>query len=966
MTRNNSGSRGRHGRIRPHERDTNDAVPIIGEDIEVTENHKESVRTTLSNDRERMTRRNYRNRVKEMCMFLRQNYHTYCDAGGTRELTLEEQRNPELYHHNNTVDLKYEGMNIKLILAFFATKKTKPNGKTSSFSHIRKYHDAILYGAEKVKERLPTDYFEEMEKFLNAFKKECAKAKLDGNLDEREADPISWGLFRIILQWALSENNIFVWVFSLLQWGCMARSVSIGVLGFHNFRLGEDNIICRYDKHKSDQTGATVHEDKHLFSNPFDGLVNLYLAMGVWFSVEAAQFTNSEAFSKRADTDDGAASHRYCAQVMELFSKYKGVLENYIRPGHASTHGIRKGGGTHSQSGTTCPPSASSTAQRGEWSLGHIFDIYWHIAAPGDCYLGRVLAGLDPNDASFGSLPPHFIMIDPMHNLDVKEAMQLMYGPILRRWSDHEVNPTGLLLRCLASVVWHSDFLQQWARTVPGHAFATIPLMNNGQLLQQLKVLVTTEPSESMKVPTGIPPHINNAILIKRILDLCISTLAEVKHLTESVRTAVSEAYEEKALENGQITTEQMNTIMNTMFDRYETRMKTYIGDQITMLRQEMPVCLNREPVPAEDNLDDFGLPFADGEPEPQPHSTSAVFRNFVHNGRFWCVPETFELPSRIKLENGWRLWVQGLPGFQIEGRDHLARAAPIRPFRKFTNAMLPPDIKRRFCLHWSPIFKVMEEAPGLEIPENLSAIDGNFLLDSFSCAMAYLREHRVQYVFQNTRSKPNDWEVATWSKHVRRSVIEKYGTGEDKANLPEANRFNGRRVQHSKRKRAPSVNGQRRVGRRSERRSQGRANDSPPLASHATEAVQIEMAARIQALRDVHEEVRHHATERRAERNIVVGNATVGGTPDCPLVFPVPEQAGGQAQVLPRGGGSDCISDTERERCAAGDRCEMNGMPAPSTHRCPSCDRHIHAICGILIEDAPNEFHNRRCFDCP
>ena len=122
-TRNNSGSQ---GRIRPHERDTNDSVPITGEDIEVTENHKESVRTTLSNDRERVTRRNYRNRVKEICMFLRQNYHTYCDAGGTRELISEEQRNPELYHHNNTVDLKYEGMNIKLILAFFATKKRNP------------------------------------------------------------------------------------------------------------------------------------------------------------------------------------------------------------------------------------------------------------------------------------------------------------------------------------------------------------------------------------------------------------------------------------------------------------------------------------------------------------------------------------------------------------------------------------------------------------------------------------------------------------------------------------------------------------------------------------------------------------------------------------------------------------------------------------------------------------------------
>ena len=95
MTRS-SGSRGHHGRIQPHERDTNDAVPIIGEDIEVSEEHKESVRTTMNNDRDEETRRIYRNRIKEMCMFLHKKYNNYCDAGGIRGLTEEERTNPEL------------------------------------------------------------------------------------------------------------------------------------------------------------------------------------------------------------------------------------------------------------------------------------------------------------------------------------------------------------------------------------------------------------------------------------------------------------------------------------------------------------------------------------------------------------------------------------------------------------------------------------------------------------------------------------------------------------------------------------------------------------------------------------------------------------------------------------------------------------------------------------------------------
>jgi hypothetical protein len=101
-------------------------------------------------------------------------------------LSEEKQADPELFHYNNRHDLKYQGMNVAIILAFFATKKTKTNRKTTLFSHIQKYHDAILFRAAKVKERLPTSYFNEMEKFLKGFKKECATAKSEGNLDKRE------------------------------------------------------------------------------------------------------------------------------------------------------------------------------------------------------------------------------------------------------------------------------------------------------------------------------------------------------------------------------------------------------------------------------------------------------------------------------------------------------------------------------------------------------------------------------------------------------------------------------------------------------------------------------------------------------------------------------------------------------------------------------------------------------------
>jgi hypothetical protein len=129
-----------------------------------------------------------------------------------------------------------------------------------------------------------------------------------------------------------------------------------------------------------------------------------------------------------------------------------------------------------------------------------------------------------------------------------------------------------------------------------------------------------------------------------------------------------------------------------------------------------------------------------------------------------------------------------------------------------------------------------------------------------------------------------------------------------------------------------------------------------------------VTVTARMQELEDrirvgTQEEARCYEVERREERNRVGDAVGTDGT-----VLFVQERPRGQLQ------NDGHLSSAKRQQyahslntmiCAAGDRCEMNGAPAPSMHRCPFCDRHIHAICGIIIENAPNEFHNRRCFDC-
>jgi hypothetical protein len=292
-------------------------------------------------------------------------------------------------------------------------------------------------------------------------------------------------------------------IFSILQWNCMARSVNIGSLGFHNFRAGKDHIVCCYDDTKLDQTGEKC-TDKHIYANPLEPTVCL-LALAVFFSLEFLHLSETEKLFQ-ADGQTTATSQRYCGQLLELFKGNNNNLQGYIRSDHANSHSIRTGSATKVTSGTILPPPTSSIAARGEWSLRRILDNYWHFAEPGDHHLGRCLAGLDPNSEDFAILPPHFTVGNPMENVRIHEAVELMYGPSLQQWaSTKDLDPAALFGKVLPSLVYHSESLQSTIRRVPGHPFAGIPLVNNPALLRDMKELVTIKPSPQISTPTGLP-----------------------------------------------------------------------------------------------------------------------------------------------------------------------------------------------------------------------------------------------------------------------------------------------------------------------------------------------------------------------------------------------------------------------------------------------------------------------------
>ena len=94
--------------------------------------------------------------------------------------------------------------------------------------------------------------------------------------------------------------------------------------------------------------------------------------------------------------------HCYSDALKKLLSNKHDAISAYgMDPKQTKPYRFRKGSGISACSASTAAPSLPSVANRGEWSQGTVFNVYLQFAAPGDYYLGRLLALLDPHDPLF-------------------------------------------------------------------------------------------------------------------------------------------------------------------------------------------------------------------------------------------------------------------------------------------------------------------------------------------------------------------------------------------------------------------------------------------------------------------------------------------------------------------------------------------------------------------------------------
>lgn len=157
----------------------------------------------------------------------------------------------------------------------------------------------------------------------------------------------------------------------------------------------------------------------------------------------------------------------------------------------------------------------------------------------------------------------------------------------------------------------------------------------------------------------------------------------------------------------------------------------------------------------------------------------------YMYNEAFFHVPKDFTFPKNPNRFMGWKLWLLGNSSHTYMENGRVVNA-PIRPYRLLKCSSLPSkNLGNIFSSAYKPIFSMMQQCPGLDIPDHPAKITDVFLHSSFEKATKYLKE-RVSYIFNLGKTIDIDcWSIATWSLHVSVGKIHKYGTESDKLLAP-------------------------------------------------------------------------------------------------------------------------------------------------------------------------------------
>ncbi|KAL3777727.1 hypothetical protein ACHAW5_008956 [Stephanodiscus triporus] len=302
-------------------------------------------------------------------------------------------------------------------------------------------------------------------------------------------------------------------------------------------------------------------------------------------------------------------------------------------------------------------------------------------------------------------------------------------------------------------MVYHSDWLYIYSVCAnhPRHPFQSLPILNNEELLLELKALITLEANNHAPMATGVPPHVEHQQAIKDIHTVCIEIRNTITQFRNDIEKSISDAVDAKVASEGSVNLSILHDVVGSLKAALLEKL-----DSIT-------IC-------SSDNDGSNG----DDVPAINPTVMLAGPFHFTYGGTCWCLLKSpFQFPHGMMQFRGWTKWLRGVIHIDV------------KPYRKLLGKDIYSENQlNKFKNEWKPIFSKMMEAPGLRIQKDVDNITNDFVRERYEIATAYLKS-LFEYIFLNKPEGATDsYTIGTWSFKIRVSGVQKHGTDNDKAKL--------------------------------------------------------------------------------------------------------------------------------------------------------------------------------------
>ena len=343
------------------------------------------------------------------------------------------------------------------------------------------------------------------ESFFSGYKKKIASDKQNGAISSKAGkNHFTMNGYKTVCELGFYDFNVDMWCFSIFCWNLVARGETVGHLCYEHIEWENDSLVIKFPKTKNDQTGAFSDVPKHVYSNPFNYVIDPLFALGMLVM-------SKPCYSPCLFSDSGDITHMYGEWLRSSLAQKNDDEQTALFGALAAmfgSHSNRKGAVTYLCNAIVSGVSIISIFMRAGWSISKQHNPYFHQGDGGDHYCGRSVAGLNVLSYDFAVLPPRFDPNLPSPTIDD-------YRTIIPGYDDYPPSFKGVIPYAVASSIHQLSNMQA---NVDSHKIFRCKLFTSGFVDKYKNSIILGRFSCDVTHinATGIPAHLVSAFNLEK------------------------------------------------------------------------------------------------------------------------------------------------------------------------------------------------------------------------------------------------------------------------------------------------------------------------------------------------------------------------------------------------------------------------------------------------------------------